>query len=223
MPARSKLSAPIIIFGGTFDPVHYGHLRAASEVLAALAPAQLRLLPSGTPPHRTAPQASPQQRVAMLRLVLEQHPDFDLDEREVHRQGPSYMVDTLRSLRSENPTTPLILVLGQDAANQLHRWYRWHELFALAHLVVMTRPETPSHYPAELAEDLAQRHTDARTALHQSLHGRVLHLPVTQLAISSTDIRRQITAQGNPRFLLPEVVRHYIEHQGLYRQPSDTP
>ena len=208
---------PVAIFGGTFDPIHYGHLRAAAEVRDALGEVDFRLLPSGTPPHREAPHASADQRLAMLRLAVRHHPDFTIDDREISRQGPSYMVETLESLRAEQGAGALILILGQDAANYLDRWHRWQDLFGLCHLVVMTRPESSSAYSATLLDTIRPRRTAAIAALHESCCGYVLHLPVTQLAISSTDIRSQLAAGRNPRFLLPDAVLTFLVRHQLYR------
>lgn len=210
------MNDPVAIFGGTFDPVHYGHLRAASEAQEKLAIKDFRLLPAGQPPHRVQPIASARQRLNMLQLALKDHPDLLVDDREIHRNGPSFMVDTLELLRAECGHRPLILILGQDAANHLDAWHRWRELFDLAHLVVMTRPESPSQYQGELAAAVAHHRIDTLTPLQTSSHGHLLHLRITQLAISSTNIRRQIQHQKNPRFLLPESVLQYIHQHHLY-------
>lgn len=210
-------TAPLVIFGGTFNPIHYGHLRAASEVREALGTVDFRLLPAGLPPHRERPAVQPEQRLQMLQLALQQHPDLQVDDREIKRQGPSYMVDTLTSYRQENPQRPLILVLGQDAANHLHRWHCWRQLFELCHLVIMTRPESHSSYTSEVAQQIQQRKTPSAVQLHHSGGGLVLPLPVTKLAISSTGIRSQIAAGKSPRFLLPDTVLGYIHRHQLYR------
>jgi nicotinate-nucleotide adenylyltransferase len=135
------------VFGGTFDPVHYGHLRAAAEVSEKLDVSDFRLLPAGQPPHRNHTGAEAYHRLAMLELALAPYPDLTVDEREVRRRGPSYMVETLASIRREVGQAPVILCLGQDAANKLEGWHRWRELFDLAHLVVMKRPRSRPRYP----------------------------------------------------------------------------
>ncbi len=205
-----------IIFGGTFDPVHYGHLRAAAELRDILGVADFRLLPAGQPPHRDHTQASGGDRLKMLRLALEMHPDLGVDDREIRRSGPSYMVDTLAELRQQLGDRPLVLALGQDAANGLDRWHQWQRLFDLAHLVVMTRPESERRYSGELAQIIDSSLVDKPDYLWRQQAGLVLHLPITQLAISSTDIRRRITAGTDPRFLLPDAVLEYICIKGLY-------
>jgi len=216
MSTKDKTQAATVIFGGTFDPVHYGHLRAAAELRAILNIADFRLLPAGQPPHRDTTQATGEDRLTMLRMALKQHPDLGVDEREIHRSGPSYMVDTLTELREQFQNRPLLLALGQDAANGLDRWYRWRELFNLTHLVVMTRPESERRYQGELAGLMETKAVQQPKALWQQSAGLVLHTPVTQLAISSTDIRAQINDGSDPRFLLPDTVLDYIRAKGLY-------
>lgn len=207
----------IAIFGGTFDPVHYGHLRAAAEVAELLGVDDFRLLPAGRPPHRDATWAAPRHRMAMLELALAPHADLSVDEREVQRRGPSYMSDTLASIRAEAGDQPLMLCLGQDAANYLDKWHEWHRLLDHAHLVVMTRPDAEPRYSATLCQYLQDRWVDSPEDLMQQPGGRVCNVNVTRLAISSTDIRRQLAAGSSPRFLLPSTVLAYILKHGLYR------
>jgi len=204
------------IFGGTFDPVHYGHLRAAVEAREKLGLPDMRLLPAGTPPHRSGTFASAEHRLAMLKLALSDNDGLQVDDREVRREGSSYMVDTLAEFRREYPHSPLLLMIGQDAANALDRWHDWQALFGLAHLVIMRRPESVSIYSSELEEQVHSRHTGQVEDLMTSIAGLVLPLEVTQLAISSTDIRRRISQQKSPRFLLPEAVIAYIRQHRLY-------
>ncbi len=204
------------IFGGTFDPVHYGHLRAAAEVSEKLDVSDFRLLPAGQPPHRNHTGAEAYHRLAMLELALAPYPDLTGDEREVRREGPSYMVETLASIRREVGQAPVILCLGQDAANKLAGWHRWRELFDLAHLVVMKRPRSRPRYTEAVAEELRPRRVRSIKALMNEPAGRVRNLDVTQLAISSTDIREQLSAGRDPRFLLPATVLAYIRKHGLY-------
>jgi len=206
-----------VVFGGTFDPVHYGHLRAASEVCEKLAADDFRLLPAGQPPHRDSTGAEAYHRLAMLELALAPYPDLTVDEREVRRGGPSYMVETLASIRREVGDRPIILCLGQDAANQLSGWHRWRELLELGHLLVMKRPRSRPRYTGEVAEVLRERRVRRPSLLMEAGSGRVCYLGVTQLAISSTDIRKQLSAGRDPRFLLPSTVLAYIRKHGLYQ------
>lgn len=215
------MTSPIGIFGGTFDPVHFGHLRAASEIKELLNLADFRLLPAGQPPHRNTTFASGEHRLAMLRLAVADHPDVAVDDREVRRQGASYMVDTLDQLRRQYPRRPLLLLVGQDAVNGLDRWHRWRDLLQLAHLVVMTRPSAEPAYGEELATVLEPAYCAEREALFRRPAGHVHYLEVTKLAISSTKIRALIQAGRDIRFLLPERVISYIRYHRLY-QPQHT-
>jgi nicotinate-nucleotide adenylyltransferase len=204
------------VFGGTFDPVHFGHLRAAHEVREILGLADFRLVPAGQPPHRDPPLATPQQRLAMLRRAVGPVPGISVDDREVRRSGWSYMVDTLGEMRAEAGSAPIVLVVGQDAANHLDGWHRWKSLFELAHLAVMRRPGAVFGWHGELKRSMEQRLVNDPAPLRSRPAGRVLLLDVTQLAISSTDIRRQLQAGRSPRFLLPDSVLDYIREQRLY-------
>jgi nicotinate-nucleotide adenylyltransferase len=211
------MNRAIAIFGGTFDPVHYGHLRAAAEVAERLGVSDFRLLPAGQPPHRDGTWAPARHRVAMLELALAPHADLSVDDREVRRDGPSYMADTLASIRAEAGDLPVVLCLGQDAANQLDRWYEWTRLLDLAHLLVMTRPESEPSYSDAVAAAFEGRRVNDPQALMNAPAGRVCDIDVTCLAISSTDIRDQLARGGNPRFLLPSTVLAYIRKHRLYR------
>jgi len=206
------------IFGGTFDPVHFGHLRAAVEAREKLAVADFRLLPAGQPPHRESPAASPAQRLEMLRLAIAGCPHLQVDDREVRRAGFSYMSDTLAEIRDEAGDTPLLLLIGQDAANALDTWHEWRRLFDLAHLVVMRRPEAHFQCAGELRSEIERRRVRDPVRLHECPAGRVLSLEITQLDISSTDIRARLASRRSPRFLLPDQVLDYIRSQGLYAQ-----
>jgi len=208
------------IFGGTFDPVHYGHLRAASEASEFLGLADLRLIPAGTPPHRPPAFAAAEHRLNMLHLALSGHRDLWADDREVRRQDVSYMVDTLEEIRLEEGDVPLLLLVGQDAVNSLDSWHRWRQLFELAHIVILHRPDSAIAYSDTLLSELQPRSTRDPRVLGQSQAGLVYSLEVTQLAISATDIRRQIADGKSPRFLLPDSVIRYIGDNGLYARNS---
>ena len=213
------MSRVIGIFGGTFDPIHFGHLRPALELQERLGLAQVRLLPCGVPPHRGTPMVAAEHRLAMVARAVAGVPGLTVDDRELRRDGPSYMVDTLQSLRAELGETPLCLLLGADAFLGLHRWHLWQALPELAHLVIAHRPGwalAPAAMAPELAALMAGRQVDTAAALAAEPAGRLLLQPVTQLAISSTAIRELIEAGRSPRFLLPETVLEYIEQHTLY-------
>ena len=217
MNRRDGQSGAIGIFGGTFDPVHFGHLRAAVEAREKLALEDFRLLPAGDPPHRSDTVATAAQRLEMLRLATAACAGLQVDDREIRRPGASYMADTLEGLRRECATAPLMLLIGQDAANGLDRWHRWRELFELAHLVVMRRPDAHFECTGELRQQIQRRRVSGPEDLHLSPAGCVLALQVTQLDISSTAIRRMLADGRSADFLLPGSVLAYIHDKGLYR------
>lgn len=218
---------PIGILGGTFDPVHFGHLRPAVDLHAALALAEVRFIPCRTPPHREMPQAAPEHRLAMLRLALKGASGMVIDERELRRDGPSFMIDTLASLRDDLPGTPLCLILGADAFAGFDRWRRWQAIPGLAHLVVTQRPgyalsSADGADIGRLSEQLKSlvraRATQDAGCLSESLAGCVLFQPVTPFDLSATRIRRLAAEGDDLHYLLPEQVRTYIEQHRLYQE-----
>jgi len=207
---------PLALFGGTFDPVHYGHLRCADEVRQKLNLDQLYLLPAGTPPHRSAPLATAKQRLEMLNLAQTEFPHLAIDDREVRRDGASYMVDTLMSFRQEFPQRPLLLLIGQDAANDLHNWFKWEQLFELAHIVILTRPGVKTEYRQNLAKQIQRRLISDVQKLLLSKAGTVLHLEVSSIDISATTIKSIMRLGRSPRSMMPEAVWGYINENRLY-------
>ncbi len=207
----------LAIFGGTFDPVHFGHLRPALEVAETLNLEEMRLVPARVPPHRGDPGVSAEHRLAMLELALAGQERLVIDRRELSREGPSYTVDTLVSLRAEYPDHALALVLGEDAFASLSRWHRWKELTELAHLVVMTRPGARRVLDAALEDLSARCRVPDADALRQARAGGLLVAEVTPLAISASGIRELIAAGRDPRWLAPDAVLDYIREHGLYR------
>ncbi|MCW8883037.1 MAG: nicotinate-nucleotide adenylyltransferase [Sedimenticola sp.] len=198
------------LLGGTFDPIHYGHLRTALDVQQELVLSEMRLIPLSDPPHRTAPSSTPEQRLALLQIAIADEPRLTIDDRELKRGGKSYTVDTLLSLKAEQPDETLCLLLGSDAFNGFHLWHQPEQILELAHLVVMQRPGEPDplHYHdrlTHLADDLR-----AKTA------GLILPMAVTQLEISATRIRQMIKQGHSPRYLLPDAVLDEITRQKLY-------
>ena len=206
------------ILGGTFDPVHFGHLRPALEVMEALGLEQVRFIPCRIPPHRNMPKAKADQRAAMVEQAIAGEPRFVIDRREFFREGPSYSVDTLRSLRGEfGDTVPMALIMGTDAFAGLAAWHEWEQLIELAHIVVCHRPGFEVSPPGALAAWVKQHRVDDPAALHTRAAGGLCYQPVTPLEISATQIRELLAAGRSPRYLLPSAVCNYIQDKGLYR------
>ncbi len=205
------------IFGGTFDPVHFGHLRPALELREALALDEVRMIPCRQPPHRGNPAATPAQRLRMLRAGVGNTPGLCIDERELERDGPSYMVDTLASLRRELGDTRLCLMLGMDALAGFTAWHDWSGILELAHLVVAYRPGCDVPDSGEVGQLVRARRAQSAADLRQDAAGRILFQPVTQMDISASGIREILAAGRSPRFLVPEAVLEIIEAEGLYR------
>jgi len=205
------------IFGGTFDPVHYGHLRAALEVKECFGLEDFRLLPAGTPLLRGTPGAAAEHRLAMLQLAASIYPEFRVDDREIRRGGCSYMVDTLAEIRREQGNVPVLLVIGQDAANALDSWHEWQQLFELSHLVVMRRPDSTVRYSETLQQEMRQRLVTETGQLLDSAAGFVYPQEITQLDISATAIRHMLKSGRSPGYLMPDVVIEYIHRNGLYQ------
>jgi len=207
---------PIGLFGGTFDPLHYGHLRTAFELWQALQLAEVRFMPTGSPPHREQPLAPAQLRLAMVKAAIADQPAFVIDDREVRRTGVSYSVDTLTELRAEYPHRSLCLLLGMDAFLGLPNWHRWRELLDLGYIVVAHRPGWRAPTMGPLGEIMVDRGTGNVRDLHQQPAGRIYIHAVTQLEISSTELRQLIAQGRDPRYIVPEEVRRIIRETRCY-------
>ena len=203
------------ILGGTFDPIHFGHLRAALDVAEQLNLDRVHLIPSATPPHREQPQANAKQRVALLQLAIKNNEHFIVDDRECHREGASYTIDTLISLRQEFPDSPLYLMIGTDAFAHIQTWQRWDELLDYANIVVMQRASSDDK--PSLPPELTTWYQQHLSKNKPSQQGVIYPVKVTQLEISATKIRTKITQGQSPQFLLPDAVIQLIDMLGLYK------
>ena len=215
---------PIGIFGGTFDPIHYGHLRTAFELLQALRFNEIRFMPCGDPPHRGDSIADAELRLEMVRVATDTQTGFVVDDRELRRDGPSYSVDTLAALREEFPNHSLGLIIGMDAFLGLPKWHNWHRILQLAHIVVAHRPGWRAPDMGPLGDMLTDSGTHRIDDLHQTISGHIYIHAVTQLEISSSEIREMVGLGRDARFLMPEGVRELIEQSGCYgAQQQDMP
>ncbi|MFP5410050.1 MAG: nicotinate-nucleotide adenylyltransferase [Gammaproteobacteria bacterium] len=210
--------SPFGVFGGTFDPIHYGHLRLAEDMADALGLERVLFIPAGQPPHRGAPRTEARHRLEMVRRAIAGNPRFALDAREVERDAPSYTVDTLTALRAElGAARPLWLLLGADAFLGLPSWHDWRRLFDLANLAVAARPGAPllepGAMPAMLKDEVAQRQDLNRPA------GGVLIRQTPLLDISATAIRDTLARHDSPRYWLPDAVLDYLHAHQLYTHP----
>lgn len=211
-------AGPVGILGGTFDPIHHAHLRLAHEAWMACGLAQVRFIPSATPPHRAAPGADASHRLAMVELAIAGNPAFVADRRELDRDMPSYTIDTVAGLRTDlGADRPLCVIVGADAFALFETWRRWRELLDAVHLIVAHRPGfaiVPG--TTALAAEFAARRTDDPAALRDAPGGRILPLAITALDIAASRIRADLAAGRSPRYLLPDAVVGYIDAHCLY-------
>lgn len=218
---------PLVLLGGTFDPVHYGHLRLARDVRDALQVPEVQLVPAADPPHRPPPGATATDRLAMLRLAVGEFEGLDVDPREIRRGGKSYTVDTLLDLRAQWPSRPLAWVVGADAFAGLARWHRYRDLLGLAHLVVVARPglDLAASLTGELAQLWDAHATADRHAIDDAVAGAIVTVATSPNAISATAIRAALTQHpvdgAALQRLLPAAVLTYIETHHLYGAAAD--
>ncbi|CFQ32338.1 nicotinate-nucleotide adenylyltransferase [Yersinia bercovieri] len=219
MPNNSPTRTLHALFGGTFDPIHYGHLKPVETLAQQVGLQHIILLPNHVPPHRPQPEANAQQRLKMVELAIADNPLFSVDSRELLRDTPSFTIDTLESLRKERGAeVPLAFIIGQDSLLSLHKWHRWESLLDVCHLLVCARPgyaqtlETPA-----LQQWLDEHRVFDPLALSLRPQGAIYLADTPLLDISATDIRHRRHHGESCDDLLPRAVQRYIELQGLYR------
>lgn len=230
MPQNANHSNGIGLFGGTFDPVHIGHLRTAVELRKVLNLSEMRLIPSACPPHRTQPDSSAEHRLAMLQLALVHglgpntaEPKLIADDRELRREGPSYTMDTLTEVRAEVGTkTPLFLCIGMDSLIELNQWHRWRELTSMAHIVVAARPGWHLPKSGEVLEFVREHRATSIEQLQEIPAGKILMMEMTLLPVSATGIRQALQRGESIRYLVPDQVIDYIRQHQLYSDKKDT-
>jgi nicotinate-nucleotide adenylyltransferase len=213
------------VLGGTFDPIHFGHLRLGLESMDALDLQSVRVIPAGVPSHRAAPKASATARLQMARLAVAPEPRFVVDACEAESPAPSYTVDTLTHLRDQlGPRQGLCLLLGADAFASLATWSRWQHLFELSHIAVASRASQsfdPDALPPALAAEYGKRHRESPACLTESAAGCIVHFAMSALDISASRIRRMLARGASPRYLLPDTVLDYIAPNRLYSRELD--
>lgn len=212
------------VFGGTFAPIHNGHLRLAIEARTQLGASEIRLIPAACPPLRTPPGVAAERRLRWVQLAIAGEDGLRADDRELKRPGPSYTVDTLAELRAEHPTTPLCLLLGQDAARRLPEWHRWETLRDFAHLVFFSRTGEAPEFPAPLTQHLHGHRAHSVAHLHQDPCGLWWRCDLPPLDISATRIRQRIKAGQSIRGLVPDaVIRDFTPHDLEILTRNETP
>jgi nicotinate-nucleotide adenylyltransferase len=220
LAARSSIG----LTGGTFDPIHFGHLRMAQELAESLNLNEVRFIPAASPPHKASPQVNAEHRVAMVALGIAGNALFSLDQRELQRAGASYTIDTLLSLRAElGADVSLVLLLGSDAFSQFNRWQRWQEIIQHCHIALAHRPGAANSLDGgglakELETFLGNHYTENAADLHSCAAGFVTMQSVTALDISSTAIRAALQQKHSVRYLLPDSVIDYIATHQLYAE-----
>ncbi|MEW4981829.1 MAG: nicotinate-nucleotide adenylyltransferase [Cycloclasticus sp.] len=204
------------LYGGTFDPIHLGHLTAASDVQQKIGLDEVRMVLSASPPHRSVPTLSAAERFSLLALAVNDFHALVADDCEMARKGPSYMVDTLLDFRQRSPTSSLVLILGMEAFNGLPSWYRWQEIIGLAHIVVTDRAGFDNRFEQEVADYMAPFLTLDKSQLKQQTHGKIYIQPVTAVDISATQIRQRIKAKKTVKHMLTNECLDAISKSGYY-------
>lgn len=211
-----------VFMGGTFDPIHNGHLRTALELQQWLGVDQVCLIPSKQPVHRGEPGCSSEQRLAMVRAAVADEPALQVDEREILSDKPSYSLLTLQSLRAAlGAEKPICMIMGMDAYLTLPSWHEWQQFIELCHLVVVQRPGYTLPDDSVMAVFTQQHLADTPQQMLTQPAGSVLIHELTPLGISATQVRQSIQAGRSPRYLIPDQVWQYIQENHLYGLSKD--
>lgn len=220
MASQTEVSGLQALFGGTFDPIHYGHLRPVEALAEQVELEKVILLPNHVPPHRPQPEASPLQRLEMVKLAIQDNPLFTIDTRELEKNSPSYTIETLTQLRQEMGTTqPLAFIIGQDSLLSINTWYGWEQILNNCHLLVCARPGYATQFTDPIMQAwLSQHQTLDPAQLKQTANGFIFIGNTPLVNISATQIREKLSAGESCRDLIPEAVLQYIHQQRLYQQ-----
>ncbi|WP_417656037.1 nicotinate-nucleotide adenylyltransferase [Pseudidiomarina aestuarii] len=206
-----------LIFGGTFDPIHWGHLRPALNALTWLQADELRLLPSAQPPHRDYPGATAAQRLTMTQLAAAAFPQVHADDWELQQDRPSYTVQTLAELKQRWPHDILVFLLGDDAIAKLNGWHQWQALLDHAHFAILSRPDQAADWQPEVTDFFADRWLTEPAELRQAAQGCAIRVANDTYPIAATTVRHRIQQQLPWESLVPPAVAAFIQTEGLYR------
>lgn len=212
-----NIDSPFGIFGGTFDPIHIGHIEPVIEAAKQVNIDKIALMPCHIPTHKSVSSTSSHHRLEMAKLTCQQYPIFYPDDREIKRGKPTYSIDTLRELRQEYPTHPLCFFIGMDSLLTINSWYQWQELFDLCHFIVCQRPDHDTEFSAEIVRLLQCRQVSDTTELHNNLAGKIYIASTKQIAVSSTALRQRLHDNVPVDSLIPESVINYILQYKLYQ------
>ncbi|WP_348709120.1 nicotinate-nucleotide adenylyltransferase [uncultured Pseudoalteromonas sp.] len=207
----------IAIFGGTFDPIHLGHINMAQQCVQQCQLDTLYFMPCAIPAHKAKPGISDEHRINMLKLAIENNPHFAIDYRELNREGASYSLLSLKELRAENPSSPIIFLIGMDSFNSLDKWFKWQEIVELCHIVVYQRPGQHCQVSGELAVYKENAFTEQLSQLQQTHAGKLFFLDGLQVNAASSEIRKKLHLNDNIAELLPTTVSQYIAQHHLYQ------
>jgi nicotinate-nucleotide adenylyltransferase len=212
-----KIDSPFGLFGGTFDPIHIGHIEPVLEAAKQVNIDKIALLPCHIPTHKCVSKTSSHHRLEMVKLTCQEYPTFYPDDREIKRDRPTYSIDTLRELRQQYPKCPLCFFIGMDSLLTINKWYQWQELFDLCHFIVCQRPDHDPDFSAEIVRLLHHRQVSDATELHNSLSGKIYIASTKQIAVSSTALRQHLHDNVSVDTLIPESVINYIQQYKLYQ------